>query len=161
MNLNLEQCLTIFAGLGCTVSITVMIAIALQADTAPQRISISLGLPVVEAGTATQLAATTVALEPLQQGDLTDVVWFQSLDPTAVSQRSANLEELFLLEMGWQAELATCSNVYNSKLMLATACELNFPSIRGQAIATASTHFPTPAQLLGTTLLSPKPEEYQ
>lgn len=159
MNLNLEQCLTVVAGLGCAVSITAMIAIALQSDIAPQRISISLGLPVVEAGTATQLAATTAALEPIQHSDLTDVVWFQSLDTTTVSQRSTNLEALFLLETNWEAELATCSNVYTSKLMLAPACELNFPMTTGQAIA--STHFPTPAQLLGTTPLSPKPEAYQ
>jgi len=159
MNLNLEQCLTVVAGLGCTVSITAMIAIALQSDIAPQRISISLGLPVVEAGTATQLAATATALEPLEQSDLTDIVWFQSLDSTTVSQRSTDLGELFLTETSWAAELATCSNVYNSKLKFSAACELSFPITAGQAIA--STHFPTPAQLLGTTLPNPQPEEYQ
>jgi hypothetical protein len=161
MNLNLEQCLTVVACLGCTVSITAMIAIARQSDIAPQRISISLGLPVVEAGTATQLEVTTVALEPLQQSDLTEVSWFQSLDPTVMSQRSAPSEELFLLGITREAELATCLNVYNPKLMPAAACELKVPTSTAPTIATASTHFPTPTQLLGTTPLGSKSKEYQ
>jgi len=159
MNLNLEQCLTVVAGLGCTVSITTMLAIALQADNAPQRISISLGLPVVEAGTATQLAATTVALDLLQPSDFNGGAWFQSLDSAALSQNSTHLEALLQTEPSWQTDLTTCSNAYNSKFTLSTACEFNFSTPPGRAIA--STHFPTPAQLLGTTLLNPKSDEYQ
>ncbi len=160
MSLNWEQCLTVFASLGCTVSITTMIAIALQSDIAPQRISISLGLPVVEAGTATQLEATAVALEPLQQSDLNDLGWFQSLDPTAVSQRSANLEELSLPDMTWKADLVACFTVYNSKLTLSAACELEFPATPVPSTIAISTQFPTPTQLLGTALLSQNLKEY-
>jgi hypothetical protein len=161
MKLNLEQCLTVVAGLGCTVSITAMIAIALQSNIEPQRISISLGLPVVEAGTATQLEVKTVALEPLQQSHLADVVWFESLDSAAVSQRSANFKELSLPDMTSEAELTTCASVYSSKLTLSGTCELQFPAIPVPSIAAVSTQFPTPAQLLDTNLLGPKPGEYQ
>nr|WP_290227262.1 hypothetical protein [Trichocoleus desertorum] len=161
MNLNWEHCLTVFAGLGCTVSITTMLAIALQSDVAPQRISISLGLPVVEAGTATELEVTTVALEPLQQSDLADVVWFQSLEPTVVSQRLTNLEELSLPDIAWESDLSTCSNVYNSKLTFLAACELEFSTASAPSISEVSAQFSMPIQFLGAKLLSQNPQAYQ
>ncbi|MBD1860396.1 MULTISPECIES: hypothetical protein [Trichocoleus] len=161
MNMKLEQWLTVGACLGCTVSITAMLAIALQSDIAPQRISLSLGLPVVDVGAVTQLETATVALEPLQIDDLVDVDWLQSLEPTAVSQSSTGLEDLSLPEKTWEAELVACSSTYNSRLMLFAACELEFLAPPARSIAAASADFPTPSQLLGNTLLRQNLQEYQ